>query len=174
MLRFVLGVLFGAFVLVPAVGYLYVRSGSFSLATTASPLPGEEYLAHTALRASVGTGRDTKNPLPITDFHLQQGAKAYRENCALCHGLPGQPMSSIIPGMFPAPPQLLEGKEMVTRDPEGSTFWKISNGIRLSGMPRFDALPESARWQLTMLLKNADKLPPAILNELQQPLVGPR
>ena len=56
---------------------------------------------------------------------------------------------------------------MVTDDPEGTTFWKISHGIRLSGMPRFDTLPETTRWQVTMLLKHADRLPPAVQASLR-------
>jgi mono/diheme cytochrome c family protein len=173
MKMFIVGVLIGL-VLLPVAGYLYVRQGFLSLATKARPLPFEEFLAHTALRASVGSARDRTDPLPVTDENLLAGAKAYRENCALCHGLPSQLNTLISDGMFPPPPQLLEGHGMVTDDPEGTTFWKISNGIRLSGMPRFDTMPETARWQLTMLLKHADKQPPAVQAILRQPLSIPR
>ena len=168
---FIFGVLFGLLVLFPVAAYLYVRTGQLSLATSARPLPGEEFLAKTALRASIGQASALKNPLPITDENLLAGATEYREYCAVCHGLPLQTAAPIAAGMFPPPPQLLEGHEMVTDDPEGSTFWKISNGIRLSGMPRFDKMPESARWQLTMLLKHADKLPLPVQANLRQPLV---
>ena len=171
---FVAGVLVGVFVLLPVAGYFFVRQGFLSLATTARPLPFEEFLAHTALRASVGGARDVKNSLPLTDENLLAGATTYRENCAVCHGLPSQLSTLIADGMFPPPPQLLEGHGMVTDDPEGTTFWKISHGIRLSGMPRFDALPEIARWQVTMLLKHADHLPPAMQASLRQPLAPPR
>jgi thiosulfate dehydrogenase len=168
---FIFGVLFGLMVLFPAAAYFYVRMGFLSLATTARPLPGEELLARTALRASIGQASVVKNPLPTTDENLLAGANAYREYCAACHGLPLQTATPVAAGMFPPPPQLLEGREMVTDDPEGTTFWKISNGIRLSGMPRFDKMPESARWQLTMLLKHADKLPLPVQATLRQPLV---
>jgi mono/diheme cytochrome c family protein len=63
-------------------------------------------------------------------------------------------------GMFPPPPQLFEKADMMTDDPEGETYWKVTHGIRLSGMPGFGAaLSDTERWQVTMLLKNADKLP---------------
>jgi thiosulfate dehydrogenase len=168
---FIAGVLVGLLVLFPLGLYLYVRSGFLSLATTAHPLPFEEYLAHTALRESIGNAKTQQDPLPLNDDNLLAGANEYREHCAFCHGLPGQPKSLISTGMFPVPPQLFEGHDMVANDPEGSTFWKISNGVRLSGMPRFDTVPENTRWQVTMLLKHADKLPPAVQTALQQPLV---
>lgn len=170
MKTFFVGVLIGALVLVPLGAYLYVKLGFLSLATTAKPLPFEETLAHTALRESVGSAKSAQDPLPKTEENLEAGATIYRQQCAVCHGLPGQPKTLVAAGMFPIPPQLLEGREMVTDDPEGTTFWKISHGIRLSGMPRFDTVPDSGRWQVTMLLKNADKLPPAVQNTLRRPL----
>src|ERR1035437_9652836 len=170
----VLGVLVGLLVLFPLGVYLYVRLGFLSLATTARPLPLEEFLAKTALHASIGSAADCKNPLAPTEEDLLAGAKEYRDYCAVCHGLPGQPKTPFGAGMFPPAPQLLEGPSMVTDDLDGATFWKISNGIRLSGMPRFDTMPESARWQLTMLLKNADKLPLPAQAILRQPLAMPR
>jgi thiosulfate dehydrogenase len=159
MIRFLAGLCIGVLVVFPLAVYLYVKLGFLSLATTAQPLPFEQFLAHTALRESVGTAKQVKSPLEVSEENLLSGAKEYRDYCAVCHGLPGQARTKIAGGMFPIPPQLLEGRDMVTDDPEGSTYWKISNGIRLSGMPRFNSLTETERWQITMLLKQADKLP---------------
>jgi len=62
---------------------------------------------------------------------------------------------------------------MVTDDPQGATYWKVTNGIRFSGMPGFGkTLSGTERWQVTLLLKNADKLPPTVhaaLGEGSQP-----
>ena len=57
----------------------------------------------------------------------------------------------------------------VTDDPPGETYWKVSNGIRLSGMPSFkDVLTDNQMWQVSVLLANADKpLPPAAIDLLQ-------
>jgi hypothetical protein len=69
--------------------------------------------------------------------------------------------------MFPSPPQLFEKDDMVTRNPEGITFWKVTHGIRLSGMPGFErTLTVTQRWQLTMLVSHADNLPPAVRKAL--------
>jgi thiosulfate dehydrogenase len=61
--------------------------------------------------------------------------------------------------MYPRPPLLLEGKG-VTDDEPGESYWKIFNGIRLTGMPGFSkSLSETQMWQLALLVANADKLP---------------
>jgi len=173
MKMFFVGLLAGCFVLFPLGMFLFVKLGFFSLATTAKPLPGEAFLAHTALDASIGPAKDHPDPMAVTDDNLLTGAREYREHCAVCHGLPGQPKTQIAAGMFPEAPQLLEGHG-VTDDPEGETFWKVTNGIRLSGMPGFPNLPEQERWQVTMMLKHADKLPQAAANELRQPALPSR
>jgi mono/diheme cytochrome c family protein len=120
-----------------------------------------------ALRASYGNAADQKNPLPLNDTNMLAGVHVYRENCAVCHGIPGQPPTTIAKGMFPDPPQLFE--HTVTDDPEGITYWTATNGIRLSGMPGFArTLPDTDRWQVTMLLAHADKLSPAVSAALKQ------
>jgi thiosulfate dehydrogenase len=174
MKAFIIGVLIALFVLFPLGAYLFARLGYMSLATSARPLPGEGFLAQTALRASIGAAADQKNPLAVSDENLLAGAQVYREHCAVCHGLSGQPKTEIAAGMFPKPPQLLEKGDMVTDDPEGATQWVVTNGIRLSGMPAFAQLSDPQRWQVTLLLKHADKLPATVQSALAQPPVPRR
>jgi mono/diheme cytochrome c family protein len=80
----------------------------------------------------------------------------------MCHGSLGQARTAIAKGMFPPPPQLLEKEDLMTGDPEGETYWKVTHGIRLSGMPGFPGtLSDTQRWQVSMIVRYADKLPPA-------------
>jgi mono/diheme cytochrome c family protein len=60
----------------------------------------------------------------------------------------------------------------VSDDPPGETYWKVANGIRLSGMPSYNqVLSDTEMWQVSVLLANADKpLPPAALELLKAPL----
>jgi thiosulfate dehydrogenase len=147
--------------------YLFVRAGGVPMETSAKPLPLEKTVARLALRASLGNARAERNPLPVDDAGMLAGVDLYKEHCSVCHGMPGRPPTAISKGMFPPPPQLFEKDDMVTRDPEGITYWKVTNGIRLSGMPAFDgALSDRQRWQVTMLVAHADKLPPSVLAEL--------
>ena len=58
---------------------------------------------------------------------------------------------------------------MVTDDPGGVTFWKVSHDIRLSRMPGFaNTLSDTERWQVSMLLSHADKLPESVKMRLDQ------
>jgi mono/diheme cytochrome c family protein len=105
-------------------------------------------------------------PIPADDAAYAAGAQVYKEQCAVCHGLPGQPQTAIASGMFPKPPKLMEGKG-VTDDPAGESYWKVSGGIRMTGMPGFEkALSTTQMWQVSLLCANADKLPPAVKDSL--------
>ena len=155
---FVLGVIVTILLFIVG-GYVFVRSGGVSLATTAPPLPLEKTIARMALRASIGNAADQKNPLPFDDADMLPGVNTYKSHCAMCHGVPELPRAAISKGMFPPPPQLFEKEDMVTDDPEGVTYWKVTNGIRLSGMPGFGGtLSDVQRWQVTMLVAHAGKL----------------
>lgn len=162
LLWFLLGIVVAVVALI-AGAYLFLVSGGISMETTASPLPLERRVASLALHASFGNAAQQHSPLPADDTNMVAGAQVYRTHCAVCHGRPGESRSAIARGMFPDPPQLLQENEMVTDDPEGITYWKVTHGIRLSGMPGFSGtLPDTARWQVTMLLAHADKLSPAV------------
>jgi thiosulfate dehydrogenase len=157
---FILGVFLTIFMIL-AGGFLFVSSGKLSMATSAPPLPLEETVAKMAIRASIGNAKDQKDPLPFDEANLMAGAKLYKDHCAGCHGVP-QSHSTIAKAMFPPPPQLFEKDDRVTDDPEGETFWKVTHGIRMTGMPGFGGiLSDIERWQVTMLVAHADKLPSA-------------
>jgi len=149
-------------------GYLFITNGGVRMETTAKPLPLEETVAGMALRASIANAGDTKDPLPMNDETLLAGAQVYQDHCAVCHGNPGGRTSAISKEMFPPPPQLF-GEEGITDDPEGVTYWVVTHGIRLSGMPGFQStLSDAQRWQVTLLDAHANKLPPAVLKTLSR------
>jgi mono/diheme cytochrome c family protein len=82
--------------------------------------------------------------------------------------------------MYPSAPPLWEKHHNgavvgVSDDPPGETYWKVSNGIRLTGMPSFkNVLTDTQMWQVTLLLANADKtLPPAALDILNDITAAP-
>jgi len=163
---FVLGIV-AALVGFAVGGYLFIRFGGVPMQTSAKPLPLERRVAGLALRVSLGNAKNDKNPLQVDETNLLAAADLYSEHCSPCHGIPGRQPSFVSKGMFPPPPQLFEKDDMVTRNPEGITFWKVTHGIRLSGMPGFErTLTVTQRWQLTMLVSHADKLPPAVSKAL--------
>jgi mono/diheme cytochrome c family protein len=174
MKKFLFGLIVG--LLIPAaVGYCYFRFGFAPVATSSAPMPFEKTMAQMALRARIQKEAPTKAaPIPADEANLNQGATVYVENCSFCHGLPNQKATMAAKGMFPIPPQLFEKDDMVTDDPAGVTYWKVSNGIRMTGMPGFgEMLTPGQMWQVSLLLANADKLPPGTQAALSKPAVTP-
>lgn len=168
MRHFLVGLL-TALVLVAVGVYVYFRFGFAPVATRAPSMPFEMTLAHMALRARIAKEGNAQAPIPPSEANLLAGAQVYREECAVCHGLAGQPETAIAKGMFPRPPQLLEGQG-VTDDTPGETYWKAANGIRLTGMPGFmGSLTDTQLWQVSLLLANADKLPASVKAAVGQP-----
>jgi len=171
---FILGAILALAVFAPLGAYLFAKLGGIAMATTSKPLPFEETIAKTALSANLKGAENLKDPLPSDDANMLAGVRVYQDNCAFCHGLPDRPKTAIASGEFPPPPQLFDPHEMVTDDPEGVTFWKVSHGIRLSGMPGFaSTLSDTQRWQVTMLAAHADKLSSAVRDALMNGLTGP-
>src|SRR3954469_8947962 len=157
-----------AVVLLIIGAYCYFGFGLAPVATASPSMPFEKFLANRALHAVIGKSADRSSPVEATEPNLKNGATTYRHDCAVCHGLPGRPITEIAKGMFPKVPQLFEGKG-VTDDPVGETFWKVENGIRLSGMPAFKgSLMEDEMWQVSLLLAGADKLPAGVRDELNR------
>ena len=169
MKQFLLGFVIGL-ILLPACAYLYFRFGYAPVATASSPMIFERRLAGMALKARIEKEAPKNVPIQATNDNLMAGAHLYRKDCAGCHGLPGQPDDPIAKGMFPKPPQLFKGHG-VTDDPAGETYWKVTNGIRMTGMPAYsDSLKDDERWQVSLMLANADKLSPDVQAVLNQPL----
>ncbi|MBV9301941.1 MAG: cytochrome c [Acidobacteriaceae bacterium] len=169
MRSFIFGFLIGL-ILLPLCAWLYVRFGYAPVATASSPMLFERRLASMALKARIEKEAPKNAPLQATNDNLIAGAHVYRTHCAVCHGLPGQPDYPAATGMFPKPPQLFKGHG-VTDDPPGETYWKVTNGIRLTGMPAYaDSLKEDERWQVSLMLADADKLSPDARTVLSQPL----
>lgn len=158
-----------ALVLVAVGLFAYFAMGYAPVATDSAPMFLEARLAHMALHARIAHAGDKKAPIEANETNLVAGAHLYREQCAVCHGLPNQPETAIAHGMFPDPPQLF--KHSVTDDPASETYWKVANGIRLTGMPGYKgSLKEDQLWQVSLMLAGADKLPAAATAVLQAPM----
>ena len=166
MRNFILGLILGI-LLVPAGVYFYMGSGRAPVATSEPMMPFERRLASLALHAKLQQEEPQTVPIQTDEATLLAGARIYREDCAMYHGLPNQPPPTVAKGMFPKCPQLLAPNKGVTDDPPGETFWKAKNGIRLSGMPGFHgSLSDEQLWQVSVMLANADKLPAPVQQAL--------
>jgi mono/diheme cytochrome c family protein len=165
--KVLLGILLGV-ALVPVAVLAWLWYGKAPVAVADPPLPQERLLTGMPLHARIDRELVKTPPIQADEDNLVAGAQIYRDQCAACHGFHGKP-SSFGPHMFPDAPPLWEmhhhGTETmmgVSDDPPGETYWKVANGIRLSGMPSYKGvLTETAMWQVSLLLANADKPLPA-------------
>jgi len=168
MVKFLVGVVVGL-LLVVLVGYLFVKGGGIFMGTDTKPLPMEETIAGTAITASIGKSADAQSPLPADETNLLAGAKIYMNACAGCRGKLDKAESGA-KGFYPLPPHLLPPGTGVTGDPVGATHWVVTNGIRFSAMPRFShKLSDTEIWQVSLLLRSANKLPDSVQASLRQP-----
>jgi thiosulfate dehydrogenase len=171
--KLLLGFLFGV-VAVAGGLFLYLKFGPLPVAVADQPFPFEKEIVRLPLGARID--RESKTaPFGTSEDVFESGAHIYRAQCAACHGTPGHDIG-YAKHMFPSAPQLwrkhgTSGVVGVSDDEPGETYWKVANGIRLTGMPAFNhVLSDTQMWQVSLLLKNADKdLPNPVTQILDAP-----
>jgi len=172
--KFLGGLIIG-FILLPVAAAVYFLAGFAPVAVSDHPFPFEQLIAGGALEARAARRAPKRDLSTFTSADIVAGAQQYQRHCGGCHGgLPDQVRNFPGPKMYPEPPQLLKPDGYVTDDPVGVTYWKIKNGIRMTGMPSFGpVMQEDQMWQIAALLASADKLPPEATDALEQPLFPP-
>ena len=169
MVRFLMGIVLGI-VLVPLAAMAWFHLGHPPVAVADTPFPMERQITGIPLHARIDAEMVKTPPIQADENAFVAGAQVYRDQCAACHGFHGKP-SAFGGQMFPSAPQLWEKHRNgtvvgVSDDPPGETYWRVANGIRLTGMPSYKKiLTDQEMWQVTLLLANADKpLPPAAVD----------
>jgi thiosulfate dehydrogenase len=168
-----LGFLLGVFAVAAGL-FLYFKFGPLPVAVADKPFPFEKQIVSVPLDARID--RESKTaPFGTSEDVFESGAHIYRAQCAECHGTPGHDVP-YAKHMYPAAPQLWKKHSRgnvvgVSDDETGETYWKVANGIRLTGMPSFNhVLSDTEMWQVSLLLKNADKdLPNPVTQILNAP-----
>lgn len=171
--KVVLGFILGIVVVIAGV-YAYLQWGSPPVATADEPFPFEKAIVSVPLDARIKK-QLKQPPFGVSEDVYEGGAKVYREQCASCHGTPGTDVK-FAKYMYPQAPQLWKKHARgnvvgVSDDEPGETYWKVANGIRLTGMPAYNhVLSDTEMWQVSLLLKNADQqLPDPVTKILTQP-----
>lgn len=157
MKSFVVGVLLGLVLFAGGVYYYFV-SGMAPAAVSDPAMFMERKMANRSLDAHIDKANVPAPPIQASEENYVAAAKLYKDQCAGCHGLPGQ-APAISQNMYPDATLMFKGKG-VTDDPPQVSYWKVKNGIRLTGMPTFKGiLNDTQMWQLALLVANADKIP---------------
>jgi mono/diheme cytochrome c family protein len=160
-MKFLVGICVGVILTFAAIASYFVF-GFAPVAVADKPMPFERFIADKAVDAHIARQPVKDSPLAVNEANLVSGAYLYGMNCAGCHGLPGKPKSAMGSAMFPPPPQFFAGHRGPVDDPIGEIYWKVANGIRLTGMPSFQGiLSETDLWQVSQVIANKDALPDA-------------
>jgi thiosulfate dehydrogenase len=161
----VIGILLAVVVLAGGV-YFYFATGMAPAATADPPMPLEKRLANMALNAHISNQQVGQPPVTADEAAYLAGSEVYRKQAASCHGLPGHSPTDHATTMYPKPPQLFRGKG-VTDDPVSETYWKVANGIRLTGMPAFKTkLTDTQVWQVSQLIAHTNEISDSVKRTL--------
>jgi thiosulfate dehydrogenase len=154
---FVLGVLVTLLAIVGGV-YLVAQNGLYPIGADNPPGALESRLAMRAMDVYAEKHKpDGDNPVAITPANLLEGATAYEQHCALCHGGAQAKISPMENKFNPPAPQLIN---RIPHDEPAWLFWVTKHGVRMTGMPTWGGvLSDDAIWKVVAFIKNSDKLP---------------
>ncbi|MDX0407472.1 c-type cytochrome [Sinorhizobium medicae] len=133
------------------LGAVFVWSGIYNVAASKDHLRITTWILTLIRERSIAT-HSFKIEVPALDDEskIRLGASHYEGGCVPCHNRPGEEINSIVKGMLPPPPNLLEiGKH---RPPE-EIFWIVKHGLKYTGMPAWtNVLRDDEVWALTAFL----------------------
>lgn len=174
MKRYVIAFIAGI-LLVMVAFYLYVRSGSAPSSVSTSLLPIEHFFSRLEADIIPPNKLPKKYAGPPSEAELLAGAHTYRENCALCHGLPSESRTVIARGLSPRPPEFFRPEDgtaynssLPFKPATQKVYRKVKYGVSHSGMPSFESgLNDNQIWELSQFLSNARNLPPSVIAVLE-------
>ena len=155
---FIFGVLVTLVVIAGGV-YLVAQNGLYPIGADNPPGALERRLAARAMDVYADKHKPAgDNPVAITPATLLEGAKAYEQHCALCHGGAQAKISPMQNKFNPPAPQLVN---RIPHDPPAWIFWVTKHGVRMTGMPAWTGiLSDDEIWQVVGFIKNSNQLPP--------------
>lgn len=96
---------------------------------------------------------DTKMP---ASADAAKGQEHFAAMCLQCHGAPDVPPAEWSRSMQPMPPKLWE--QGIQQMGDGTLFYIIKNGVRMTGMPAFADHSEDDLWNLVAFVRQLDDL----------------
>lgn len=124
----IVGLVFGVF-----AAFLVIYSGAFNVAATVKDSAPLEWVLITTREASIQRhARGIEVPPLDGAQQVQRGFRFFRQQCEMCHAMPGREPTPMSQGLNPqAPPLVGLASEMT----DAELFWVTKNGIRFTGMP---------------------------------------
>lgn len=143
---------------VAAGGLVFVSCGRVDVAATSPHWTLTEWILETAMESAVArSAQGIEPPHSLEDEALlREGAAAYDEMCASCHGAPGVERGVLAEGLNPAPPALADTAGEWS---PAELYWITKHGIRMTGMPAFGPThTDEQLWQVVALVARLPRL----------------
>jgi mono/diheme cytochrome c family protein len=152
---------------VACVAGIWLAAGGISARPT--PAPTEAFAAR-RLRALVipSAAAARINPVPADREVLQEGLEHFADHCASCHDNDGGGRTTLGQGLSPRAPDLRLPATQELSD--GTLFYIIENGVRLTGMPAWaTGTPEgeAASWRLVRFIRHLPSLTEAERQQME-------
>src|SRR5579884_676282 len=151
---------FAACIILQGIGaVLFMASGVYNIAADQPHLaPVRWFLKAFSKRSAKFHTEPERVPNLRDPSLLSQGLVLCRKNCQPCHGAPGVAAEQIGRGINPKPPTLVALGQDYS---DVELFWIVSHGLKMSGMPAFDArLSDHDRWAVVAFLREVVMLSP--------------
>ena len=148
------------------VGVTMIRHG---FSARQSPSRIETFVARSARSMAVpARARRMKNPIPNTAENLAEARAHWADHCAICHANNYGGNTTIGQNLYPKAPdmRLAETQNMT----DGGLYYRIQNGIRLSGMPAWGHAGENDEdsWKLVHFIRHLSQLSPEEEREMER------
>jgi predicted CXXCH cytochrome family protein len=145
---------FCGLVLVAGVSALLLIRRGFSARDEPS-LP-ERVLARIVRNVSIPRSEANRaNPLQPTPEVLQNARNIFLDRCAICHAHDGSGETTVGKNLYPKPPDLRLSETQNLSD--GQIHYIIASGVRLTGMPAWEAPHQESgedSWKLVLLIRD--------------------
>lgn len=141
-------------------GYLFLRSGLYSVAATSQHLQPVYSLLEQGMHHSVRFhARDITVPNLADDAMIARGGRLYRAHCVQCHGAPGVAPDGIGMSMQPVPGPLVDA---IDKWKPNELYWIARHGIKMSGMPAWEyRMQDEQLWEIVAFMQRLPQLTPA-------------
>jgi mono/diheme cytochrome c family protein len=97
---------------------------------------------------------------------IEIGAQRYAALCMGCHLAPGVTKADVRVGLYPHPPNLVQGEVL----PPQHAFWIIKHGIKMSAMPAWGkTLDDDTIWDLVAFLQKMPDMSAESYDEMSRP-----
>lgn len=142
---------YGTIVLASTVAVVSLALVSLDITGSAEPSRAEIWIASSLLHMKV-RARKPRPPDHFTtsNIDLDRASTMYQQMCAFCHGAARGKPAPFAKALSPRPPQFVI---QPSQCPTWMDVYIIQHGIRWTGMPSFDGLPQEDIWHLALYVE---------------------